>query len=131
MGAICKLINQEEEGADITINVEYNQLESLLKAKWNPEGDVPNAQGYSHFPGNTNSLLFKLTEYVQNLEKSKGVIPEFVNPKYADAERTQFKAPTRLECMMQDYPKLLGPGSPVGFTSYPYWFCYSPAKNNL
>ena len=28
-------------------------------------------------------------------------MPEFVNPKYADAERTTFKKATRLECMMQ------------------------------
>lgn len=26
---------------------------------------------------------------------------EFVNPKYKDASRREFKAPTRLECMMQ------------------------------
>jgi UDP-sugar pyrophosphorylase len=55
-----------------------------LKAKWNPAGDVPNDKGYSHFPGNTNTLIFKLEEYVGNLERTKGVIPEFVNPKYAD-----------------------------------------------
>ena len=35
------------------------------------------------------------------LERTKGVMPEFVNPKYADAEKTVFKKPTRLECMMQ------------------------------
>jgi UDP-sugar pyrophosphorylase len=28
-------------------------------------------------------------------------VPEFVNPKYADAAKTKFKSPTRLECMMQ------------------------------
>ena len=28
-------------------------------------------------------------------------MPEFVNPKYANEERTIFKKPTRLECMMQ------------------------------
>jgi len=31
---------------------------------------------------------------------------EFVNPKYADEAKTVFKKPTRLECMMQDYPKV-------------------------
>ena len=35
------------------------------------------------------------------LERTKGVMPEFVNPKYADSEKTVFKKPTRLECMMQ------------------------------
>lgn len=46
------------------------------------------------------------------------MIPEFVNPKYADETRTLFKSPTRLECMMQDYPKLLSSKGEVGFTSY-------------
>ena len=30
-----------------------------------------------------------------------GLVPEFVNPKYADAAKNKFKKPTRLECMMQ------------------------------
>ena len=64
------------------------------------------------------------------MEKTGGVIPEFVNPKYANEERTVFKSPTRLECMMQDYPKLLSSASLVGFTTYDTWFCFSPAKNN-
>ena len=28
-------------------------------------------------------------------------------PRYADASKTRFKKPARLECMMQDYPKVL------------------------
>ena len=43
----------------------------------------------------------------------QGIIPEFVNPKYADESKTTFKSPTRLECMMQDYAKLLGSGAKV------------------
>jgi len=106
-------------------------LDTLLRSKWNKEGDIPNDKGYSHFPGNTNTLVFKIPEYVENLTRTGGVIPEFVNPKYANAERSVFKAPTRLECMMQDYPKLLQGGTDrVGFTMYDTWFCFSPAKNN-
>ena len=132
MGAICKLVKEDKSGDATVINVEYNQLDALLKAKWNKEGDVPNESGYSHFPGNTNTLVFKIPEYVTNLAKSKGVIPEFVNPKYANEGRTVFKAATRLECMMQDYPKLLtSAGSKVGFTTYEPWFVFSPAKNNV
>jgi UDP-sugar pyrophosphorylase len=56
--------------------------------------------------GNINQLIFRLGPYVSNLEKSHGVMGEFVNPKYADAAKTVFKKPTRLECMMQDYPKV-------------------------
>ena len=41
-----------------------------------------------------------------------------------------FKKPTRLECMMQDYPKVLPQGAKVGFSSAPAFLCYSPCKNN-
>mmetsp|Transcript_33923 Transcript_33923/g.24966 ORF Transcript_33923/g.24966 Transcript_33923/m.24966 type:complete len:364 (+) Transcript_33923:268-1359(+) len=131
MGAICKLVDQQDPNKEVVINVEYNQLDPLLKEKWNKDGDVPDEKGFSHFPGNTNTLVFKIPEYVANLELTKGVIPEFVNPKYADSTKTVFKAPTRLECMMQDYPKLLSSKGAVGFTSYETWYCFSPAKNNL
>ena len=63
------------------------------------------------------------------------MLGEFVNPKYADAERTTFKKPTRLECMMQDYPKSLPPPKDgkhqVGFTCAAPWLCFSPVKNNV
>ncbi len=44
-----------------------------------------------------------------------GTIGEFVNPKYKDATKTAFKSSTRLECMMQDYPKALPADAKVGF----------------
>lgn len=47
MGAICRLVNEEDSKDELVINVEYNQLDSLLRAKWNKEGDVPNEKGYS------------------------------------------------------------------------------------
>ena len=131
MGAICRLVNESDASKEIVINVEYNQLDSLLKEKWNKEGDIKNELGYSHFPGNTNTLVFKIPEYFQKLSETGGVIPEFVNPKYANAEKTVFKSPTRLECMMQDYPKLLSSTGEVGFTMYEPWYCFSPAKNNI
>ena len=129
VGAICKLT--KKDGTSITNNVEYNQLEALLKEKYNPAGDVPNKDGISDFPGNTNVLIFQLDVYLKALDKTKGLIPEFVNPKYADEAKTKFKSPTRLECLMQDLPKLLTDGEKVGFTSYPRWFCFSTCKNNL
>lgn len=36
--------------------------------------------------------------------------------RYKDTSRTSFKSSTRLECMMQDYPKTLPPSARVGFT---------------
>lgn len=130
MGAIVRLVNETDATKELVINVEYNQLDSLLKSKGNG-ADVKNEQGYSHFPGNTNTLVFKLPEYYAKLSETGGVIPEFVNPKYANEERTEFKSATRLECMMQDYPKLLSSTGEVGFTTYETWYCFSPAKNNV
>ena len=40
------------------------------------------------------------------VEASGGAVPEFVNPKYTDGTKTAFKSPTRLECMMQEFPRL-------------------------
>jgi len=63
------------------------------------------------------------------------VVVEFVNPKYKDDTRTDFKKPTRLECMMQDIPKLfqkeMGSEASIGFTTFDRWFTFSPAKNAL
>lgn len=60
MGAICRLVNQADASDELVINVEYNQLDSLLRSKWNKDGDVPNETGYSQFPGNTNTLVFRI-----------------------------------------------------------------------
>ncbi len=129
VGAICKLTSKD--GKVLTNNVEYNQLDPLLKAKYNPAGDVPNKEGLSDFPGNSNVLIFELAPYLKALDRTKGLIPEFVNPKYADDTKTTFKSPTRLECLMQDFPKLLVNNEKVGFSSYEKWFCFTTCKNNL
>ncbi len=129
VGAICKLTNKD--GKVLTNNVEYNQLDPLLKAKYNPQGDVANKEGLSDFPGNSNVLIFELAPYLKALERTKGLIPEFVNPKYADETKNKFKSPTRLECLMQDFPKLLVNNEKVGFSSYEKWFCFTTCKNNL
>jgi len=131
VGAITKL--NHTDGRSMTINVEYNQLDPLLRATINKEGDVNDAAtGRSIFPGNINQLIFALEPYVQNLTITNGIMGEFVNAKYADSTKTAFKKPTRLECMMQDYPKVLtgNAAARVGFTQFPAWVCYSPCKNN-
>ena len=115
-----------------TINVEYNQLDPLLRATGQPEGDVNDkATGFSPFPGNINQLLFDLEGYSSALERTKGMMPEFVNPKYKDSAKTTFKKPTRLECMMQDFPTVLKGDETkrVGFTSISADMCFSPVKN--
>ena len=55
-----------------------------------------------------------------------------MNPKYADEAKIVFKKPTRLECMMQEYPKLLAndPSAKVGFTQMERFLSFSAVKNN-
>lgn len=115
-----------------TINVEYNQLDPLLRATGHPNGDVNDeGSGFSPYPGNINQLLFDLDCYASILERTRGIMPEFVNPKYTDDTKTVFKKPTRLECMMQDFPTVLQGSevSRVGFTSISADLCFSPVKN--
>lgn len=73
-------------------------------------GDVPDESGFSPFPGNINVLLFNLPAYARCLQQTGGVVPEFVNPKWANSEKTKLKSSTRLESMMQDFPRLCQPG---------------------
>jgi len=130
VGGIAKLTN--DNGEERTINVEYNQLDPLLRASGFPDGDVNDLKtGLSPFPGNINQLLFKLKPYAEALLRTNGAMPEFVNPKYADEAKTVFKKPTRLECMMQDFPTILSgeAAKHVGFTSFPADLCFSPVKN--
>ena len=128
VGAISLLTHTD--GRKMTINVEYNQLDPLLRATTNPDGDVNDTTGFSPFPGNINQLIVSLPEYAKQLKKTGGAIEEFVNPKYKDSTKTTFKSPTRLECMMQDYPKSLGTKAKVGFTVFDNWVGYSPVKNS-
>ncbi|XP_060967160.1 UDP-sugar pyrophosphorylase-like [Cannabis sativa] len=131
IGGITKLTHIND-GRTMVINVEYNQLDPLLRASSEyPDGDVNSSEtGYSPFPGNINQLILELGPYIEELTKTKGGIKEFVNPKYKDASKTSFKSSTRLECMMQDYPKTLPPTARVGFTVMDAWFAYAPVKNN-
>jgi UDP-sugar pyrophosphorylase len=128
VGGLAKLVKGDTE---LTLNVEYNQLDPLLRATVSPEGDVSNEQGFSMFPGNINVLVIKLASYVKILERTRGIIAEFVNPKYADATKTAFKSPTRLETMMQDLPKLFGPDEKPGVTVFDRKWAFSANKNNI
>lgn len=130
MGGMATLTNADA-GKKITINIEYNQLEPLLRETWYKSGDLPDAEGNSYFPGNINVLIYKIPTYLDALDRTGGLIPEFVNPKYKDADREVFKSATRLECMMQDFPKLLNKDAKVGFSCYERWFCFSSVKNNI
>jgi UDP-sugar pyrophosphorylase len=129
VGGIARLVRN---GApDLTINVEYNLLDPLLRATVSPEGDVPDESGFSKFPGNINLLIVRLAPYLKVLESSGGVVAEFVNPKFSDGTRTSFKKPARLETLMQDLPKNLTSGEKVGVTVFDRTWCFSACKNNL
>lgn len=128
VGGLARLVKGETE---LTLNVEYNQLDPLLRATISPEGDVPNEQGHSLFPGNINVLVIRLASYVRILERTRGIIAEFVNPKYADDAKTTFKKPTRLETMMQDLPKLFGREERVGVSVFDRRWSFSANKNNI
>ncbi|WOL19775.1 UDP-sugar pyrophosphorylase [Canna indica] len=128
IGGITKLTHAD--GRSMVINVEYNQLDPLLRASGHADGDVNCETGFSPFPGNINQLILELDPYIEELRRTKGAISEFVNPKYTDSTKTSFKSSTRLECMMQDYPKSLSPLARVGFTVMDTWLAYAPVKNN-
>ncbi|ETO24200.1 hypothetical protein RFI_12957 [Reticulomyxa filosa] len=155
IGAITQLRHTGNDDV-LTINVEYNQLEPLLKnCSESREGDIAdNRTGYSKYPGNCNTLILKLDTYNRVMAKTKGAVPEFVNPKYADATKTMFKSPARLESMMQEYPKALSnvyflffnllfyltiiimqtagkEREAVGITLYAPWFAFVPVKYNI
>lgn len=76
--------------------------------------------------GNINQLILKMESYSAALQKTKGVIAEFVNPKYKDSSKTEFKSPTRLECMMQDFPRALPSTANIGFTVINQVLCILP-----
>lgn len=128
VGGLAKLVGN---GREFTINVEYNQLDPLLRATISPAGDVADEHGFSMFPGNCNTLCVRMASYVRILAASRGIIAEFVNPKYTDATKSAFKKPTRLETMMQDLPKLFGEAEKVGVTVFCRMWSFSPNKNNL
>lgn len=136
-GAIARLEHKTDPEKSLVINVEYNQLDPLLSSQGDCKGDVPDpSTGYSPYPGNANNLVIEMGAYAKTLAgEDKGVVIEFVNPKYKDDTRTEFKKPTRLECMMQDIPKLfqkeMGSEANIGFTQFDRWFTFSPAKNSL
>lgn len=128
IGAIMKLVGKKKE---FTVNIEYNQLDVLLMDTVSTEGDVPNENGLSIFPGNTNILLISIEMYDRVLRKSIGIIPEFINPKYTDQTKSKFDKPARIETLMQDITKLFESSDNIGTTVLDRKWCFSPNKNNI
>ncbi|KHG06371.1 UDP-sugar pyrophospharylase [Gossypium arboreum] len=80
MGGITRLTHSD--GRSMVINVEYNQLDPLLRAAGHPDGDADCETGYSPFPGNINQLILELGPYIEELTKTGGAIKEFVMDKW-------------------------------------------------
>jgi len=100
IGAISRLENTTN-GKYITTNIEYNVMENLSKTLEGGKEPV-DSHGMSLFPGNTNAILFHIPSYHQILSASGGTVPEFCNPKYANAEKTVFKSPARIESLISE-----------------------------
>jgi UDP-sugar pyrophosphorylase len=118
-----------------TVNVEYNKFDPIFRALYG-SGDVastdPTIAPYSPFPGSIITLIARFSPYSDILAATSGAVPEFINPKYRDANlRTDFKAPTRVESLMQDVALLFDPVKHrVGGIVFERQL-YHPVKNNL
>lgn len=67
IGAVTRL--SRADGTGMTVNVEYNQLDPLLRATAFPDGDQNDPKtGFSPFPGNINQLVMSLGPYVEQLK---------------------------------------------------------------
>ncbi|SBT71701.1 UTP--glucose-1-phosphate uridylyltransferase, putative [Plasmodium malariae] len=102
IGAICKCTSTDT--CMNVVNIEYNLLGSIIEQTNNKE--LVDTEGYSLYPGNTGAILFEITKYNEILKKTKGIVPEYMNPKYTDNTRQYFMHPTRVESMMQDFAYL-------------------------
>nr|AZL94439.1 UDP-glucose pyrophosphorylase [Nephromyces sp. MMRI]AZL94441.1 UDP-glucose pyrophosphorylase [Nephromyces sp. MMRI] len=130
VGAICKF--SYPDGSTTTVNVEYNILDTLLRSTGKSEAEDIDEDGNSKFPGNSNLLVLKLSRYSEILAKTGGIVPEFVNPKFKNAEKKgSFKSPTRVESMMQDIARLFGASDKIGCTLFERSNAFSPLKNNV
>nr|KAJ0201860.1 hypothetical protein LSAT_V11C600315320 [Lactuca sativa] len=62
---------------EMVINVEYNELDTLLRATSHPDGDVNCDTGFSPYPGNINrsdfpDLILEVGPYMDELSKTGG-----------------------------------------------------------
>ncbi|KAL7550705.1 hypothetical protein ACHAWF_014902 [Thalassiosira exigua] len=114
IGAITKLTKGGEER---TINVEYNQLDPLLRANGHDDGDVNDpATGLSPYPGNINQLLFDLeAPGAHTGSHAQDSLQEAHAARVHDAE-----LPHVLEG---------DEAARAGFTSLSAKMCFSPVKN--
>ena len=141
LGMLATMTHAKSGTTRRLVPVEYNQIQALLSdggggdggdgGGGEANGDVNQADGYSAYPGNTNGLLLQMNAYLETLRATDGLVDEFVNPKYADEQRSAFATPTRLECLMQDVAWMYPADAPIGYVVYPPTYGYFPSKNDI
>lgn len=131
IGLLCRVKKGSDEPWMIA-NVEYNVFAEVARTLTAEGGDTASPKSeYSPFPGNINTLVYNLPSYAEVLRKSHGTVPEFINPKYSDDTRRNFKKPARIESLMQDIALLFREDEyRVGGTVFER-FSYQPVKNSL
>ncbi|EPY20784.1 UDP-sugar pyrophosphorylase [Strigomonas culicis] len=104
------------------------------------------------FPGSINTLILQFPAYYRVVQKTKGKVPEFINPKYENDAKRAFRTPARLESLMQDIallfenhydlaedtasavsaapPQCRIVGERIGGTVFARW-TYAPVKNHF
>jgi hypothetical protein len=103
--------------------LDYNQLDPLLRKSGYTFGDQKDEKtGFSSFPGSTNQFVFNLERYLDNLERTTGIMPEFVVKHKINPDQAH------LECRMQDFSTILSgrDALKVGYTCVPSDYCFSP-----
>lgn len=131
IGLLCD-VRMHGTGVAATRVVEYNKLDDLsnLLAKPVEHSCATGKSQNLSFPGSVNTLILHLDDYATVLAKSHGTVPEFINPKFIDDEKTKFK-PARIETLMQDVALLFDAEKyKIGGTNFPR-LTYQPVKNSL
>lgn len=81
--------------------VEYNELEFYLSQHGmhdQSKREIGHGDSdLSPFPGNVNIVCIQLQPYLETMNRSQGLLNEFVNPKLGSG--TEFASSCRLECM--------------------------------
>jgi UDP-sugar pyrophosphorylase len=122
IGSILKICQKNDKNIHNTINVEYNEIKKFLNKHPNFKKNT------KKLSGNTNQFIVSLKTYDETIKKSKGIVPEFVNPKYEDQQKTIFKSPCRIETLMQDFAKHLNENHKVTCTNIIDKIIFYPIK---
>eukprot|EP00796_Vickermania_ingenoplastis_P011106 gene11106-7732_t len=131
IGTLCH-VRKVDENMWRTVNVEYNIFEVVAQTLTREGCDRVSRDGgiFSPYPGSTNNLVMDLGVYRTLLKEHKGVVPEFINPKYTDATRRAFSKPARIESLMQDFAYFFKEEHRVGATLFERC-SYQPVKNSM